>query len=80
MKTANLNYKSRIYLPDNLHFVGSQRPKNLRRVPKLEETQGKNVQMIPYVLTGSGEQFIGMLHAQVGNSRLICNCIQIALR
>lgn len=60
MKTANLNYKKQDISSDNLHFVGSQRlKKTCEEFQKLEETQGKNVQMIPYVLTGSGERFIG---------------------
>ena len=60
MKAAYLNYQKQEISSDNLHFVGSQRvKKTCEEFQKLEDRQGKNVQIIPYVLTGSGKRFVG---------------------
>lgn len=60
MKTAYLNYQKQEISADDLHFVGSQRlKKTCEEFQKLEDRQGKNVQIIPYVLTSSRERFVG---------------------
>ncbi len=60
MKAAYRNYQKQEISSDNLHFVGRQRlKKTCEEFQKLEERQGKSVQLIPYVVTGSGECFVG---------------------
>ena len=60
MKTAYRNYQKQEIPADNLRFVGSQRlKKTCEEFQKLEDRQGKSVQIIPYVITGSGERFVG---------------------
>lgn len=69
MKAAYLNCQKQEISSDNLHFVGSQRlKKTCEEFQKLEDRQGKNVQIIPYVLTGSGERFVGRkAHVKLGS-------------
>lgn len=60
MKAAYRNYQNQEISSDNLHFVGRQRlKKTCEEFQKLEERQGKSVQLIPYVVTGSGARFVG---------------------
>lgn len=60
MKAASLNYQKRRISPESLDFVGSERLiKTCQKFQKLQDSQGKYLQIIPYVLTGSGNRFIG---------------------
>lgn len=60
MKTTYLNYKKQEISPESSEFIGSQKlKKTCEEFQKFEERQGENIQIIPYVLTGSGERFIG---------------------
>lgn len=60
MKAAYRNYQNQEISSDNLHFIGRQRlKKTCEEFQKLEDRQGKSVQLIPYVVTGSGECFVG---------------------
>lgn len=60
MKAASLNYQKQQISPESLEFVGSERlTKTCQEFQKLQDEQGKNIQIIPYVLTGSGERFVG---------------------
>lgn len=60
MRAAYFNYQNQEISPESPHFVGSQRLKRTyEEFQRLQERQGSNLQIIPYVLTGSGERFVG---------------------
>ncbi|MBN3947214.1 MAG: hypothetical protein HWQ38_12350 [Nostoc sp. NMS7] len=60
MKEASLSYQKQKISSDSLDYVGRQRLiKVCQEFQKLQDSQGKNLQIIPYVLTGSGERFVG---------------------
>ncbi|MBA3922778.1 MAG: hypothetical protein H0X31_14210 [Nostocaceae cyanobacterium] len=59
MKAASLNYQNSRISSESLDFFGSERLiKTCQQFQKLQDNQGKNLQIIPYVITGSGERFI----------------------
>ena len=60
MRNASLEYKKQKISPTNLNHVGSQKViKTFQEFQSLEVSEGKSLQIIPYVLTGSGERFVG---------------------
>ena len=60
MKARYLNYQERKISPESSDFVGSERLiKTCQEFQKLQDGQGKYLQITPYVLTGSGKRFIG---------------------
>ncbi len=60
LKDASLNYQKQNISPDRLDFVGSRRVNIiLQEFYKSLDNQGKQLQITPYVLTGSGDRFVG---------------------
>lgn len=60
MENASINYQKQNISSDSLEFVGSRRViRTVQEFQKSLDNQGKQLQITPYVLTGSGERFIG---------------------
>ncbi|MBD2415381.1 hypothetical protein FACHB389_18205 [Nostoc calcicola FACHB-389] len=60
MRNASVNYQKQSISLDSLEFVGSQRViRTFQEFQKSQDSQGIQLQITPYVLTGSGEYFIG---------------------
>lgn len=60
MRTAYTVCQQRDISPDSPDFVGSQRLiRAFHEFKNLETPTGKNLQIIPYVLTGTGDYFFG---------------------
>lgn len=60
MKEASINYQRRSISPNAPGFVGSQRVvRAFQEFQNFEIPKGKCLQITPYILTGSGEYFVG---------------------
>ncbi len=60
MKAEFLSFSSQELSPESLNYFGSSRLiRTYQEFQKIQDCQGKHVQIIPYVLTGSGERFVG---------------------
>jgi hypothetical protein len=60
MREAYNNYKKLNISSSDLNFVGSQRViRTFHQFQTCEVSQNISLQIIPYVLTGSGERFVG---------------------